>query len=78
MCDDSLHCGRPLSYVNKQTSKIVNMLFTSDRRLPVYLIAESVGIFTGNIHSILKKTLLLKKVSAQIFSDFQWQIELTH
>ena len=42
----------------------------------------SVGISTGSIHSILMKTLLIKKVSArwvpQMFSDTERQIELTH
>jgi len=56
-------------------------LVTNDRRLIDCSIAESVGISTGSIHSILTENLLIKKVSARwmpwMLSDIHGQIELT-
>ena len=62
--EDDTHPGRPKTFVTKANIAAVKIVVKQDPQLSVKDIASCTGISEGNVQTILKKRLDLRKVCA--------------
>jgi len=63
--EDEPRSGRPSEAVCEENCRAVENMVMENRRVSVQLIADTVGISTGSIKTILREHLLMTKVCAR-------------
>jgi len=63
--EDEPRLGRPSEAVCEENCRAVENMMMKNRRVNVQLIADTVGISTGSIKTILREHLLMTKVCAR-------------
>ena len=63
--EDDPRSGRPATSVTDENVNAVQAMVEEDQRIKVEVIAETLGISTGSVHSILKEWLGLSKLCAR-------------
>ncbi len=57
--------GKPCTATSEQNVEAVHRMVMTDRRMTIQHIAETLGFSIGSVHTILKKKLHMKKLSAR-------------